>query len=392
MQNRPRVIQKNLFSVPNGKYYLGDNLILRVRGNSRTFFFRFFKNGKSHEMSLGSVNFLSISDARIKIVDLKAKLFNGENVLAEKEKKTFILFSDAYEDAIKGIERSKKWENPKHSAQWLSTIKTYALPILGKLNIDDITREDIFNVLSPIWETKTETASRVRGRLENIFDYFTVKGIYTHENPARWKAGLSMLLPPPRKIVEVKHQEAMTFNEARDIARQFFKSESISHKAILFGMLTASRANEFQLAEWSEVDFKTKTWQHMRRKDKKKYPHRVPLSDQCIKLLKSIPRGNKYIFHNEFGNPLALDTFRTVLRKNVKRAVTMHGCRSTFNDWAAENNFPRNLIQKSLMHTLGNKVEEAYQRSDLLEQRRALMQAWADALTSECKNNPDVLR
>lgn len=383
MQNRPRVSQKNLFSVPNGKYYLGDNLILRVRGNSRTFFFRFFKNGKSHEMSLGSVNFLSISDARIKIVDLKAKLFNGENVLAEKEKKTFILFSDAYEDAIKGIERSKKWENPKHSAQWLSTIKTYALPILGKLNIDDITREDIFNVLSPIWETKTETASRVRGRLENIFDYFTVKGIYTHENPARWKAGLSMLLPPPRKIVEVKHQEAMTFNEARDIARQFFKSESISHKAILFGMLTASRANEFQLAEWSEVDFKTKTWQHMRRKDKKKYPHRVPLSDQCIKLLKSIPRGNKYIFHNEFGNPLALDTFRTVLRKNVKRAVTMHGCRSTFNDWAAENNFPRNLIQKSLMHTLGNKVEEAYQRSDLLEQRRPLMQAWADALTSE---------
>lgn len=392
MQNRPRVSQKNLFSVPNGKYYLGDNLILRVRGNSRTFFFRFFKNGKSHEMSLGSVNFLSISDARIKIVDLKAKLFNGENVLAEKEKKTFILFSDAYEDAIKGIERSKKWENPKHSAQWLSTIKTYALPILGKLNIDDITREDIFNVLSPIWETKTETASRVRGRLENIFDYFTVKGIYTHENPARWKAGLSMLLPPPRKIVEVKHQEAMTFNEARDIARQFFKSESISHKAILFGILTASRANEFQLAEWSEVDFKTKTWQHMRRKDKKKYPHRVPLSDQCIKLLKSIPRGNKYIFHNEFGNPLALDTFRTVLRKNVKRAVTMHGCRSTFNDWAAENNFPRNLIQKSLMHTLGNKVEEAYQRSDLLEQRRPLMQAWADALTSECKNNPDVLR
>lgn len=383
MQNRPRVSQKNLFSVPNGKYYLGDNLILRVRGNSRTFFFRFFKNGKSHEMSLGSVNFLSISDARIKIVDLKAKLFNGENVLAEKEKKTFILFSDAYEDAIKGIERSKKWENPKHSAQWLSTIKTYALPILGKLNIDDITREDIFNVLSPIWETKTETASRVRGRLENIFDYFTVKGIYTHENPARWKAGLSMLLPPPRKIVEVKHQEAMTFNEARDIARQFFKSESVSHKAILFGMLTASRANEFQLAEWSEVDFKTKTWQHMRRKDKKKYPHRVPLSDQCIKLLKSIPRGNKYIFHNEFGNPLALDTFRTVLRKNVKRAVTMHGCRSTFNDWAAENNFPRNLIQKSLMHTLGNKVEEAYQRSDLLEQRRPLMQAWADALTSE---------
>lgn len=383
MQNRPRVSQKNLFSVPNGKYYLGDNLTLRVRGNSRTFFFRFFKNGKSHEMSLGSVNFLSIADARIKIVDLKAKLFNGENVLAEKEKKTFILFSDAYEEAIKGIERSKKWENPKHSAQWLSTIKTYALPVLGKLNIDDITREDIFNVLSPIWETKTETASRVRGRLENIFDYFTVKGIYTHENPARWKAGLSMLLPPPRKIVEVKHQEAMTFNEARDIARQFFKSESVSHKAILFGMLTASRANEFQLAEWSEVDFKTKTWQHMRRKDKKKYPHRVPLSDQCIKLLKSIPKGNKYIFHNEFGNPLALDTFRTVLRKNIKRAVTMHGCRSTFNDWAAENNFPRNLIQKSLMHTLGNKVEEAYQRSDLLEQRRPLMQAWSDALLAD---------
>ena len=383
MQNKPRVSQKNLFSVPEGKYYLGDNLMLRVRGSSRSFFFRYTKSGKNHEKSIGSANFLSINDARMRIVELKSKLFNGENVLAEKEKKEFILFSDAYEEAIKGIGRSKKWENAKHMAQWLSTIKTYALPVLGRLNIDDITREDVFEVLSPIWETKTETASRVRGRLENIFDYFTVKGIYTHENPARWKAGLSMLLPPPRKVTEVKHQEAMTFNEARDIARSFFKSNSVSHKAILFGMLTASRANEFQLAQWSEIDFKTNTWQHQRRKDKKKYPHRVPLSEQCVKLLKSIPKDTKYIFHNEYGNPLALDTFRIVLRKNVKRSVTMHGCRSTFNDWAAEHNYPKNIIQKSLMHTLGNKVEEAYQRSDLLEQRRPLMQDWADALLSD---------
>lgn len=388
MQNKYRVTQKNLFSVPDGKYSLGDNLLLRVRGSSRIFFFRFYRNHRSHELSLGSVKFLSIADARNKVIELKSKLFQGENILVSKQESDFVLFEDIYEEAIQGIARTKKWTNEKHAAQWISTIKTYAVPIIGRYFVNDITRDDIFRVLSPIWESKTETASRVRGRLENIFEYLKVKGLYTHDNPAMWKNGLSVLLPPVKKIMNVKHQEAMTFEEARNVASLFYKSDSISHKAVLFGILTASRANEFQNASWDEIDFNTKTWVHNRRKDKKKYPHRVPLSDQCIQLLKSISRGNGgYIFHNAHGSPLALDTFRKILQDKVKRKVTMHGCRSTFRDWCAENGFDRILSEKSLMHATGNEVEEAYQRSDLLEQRRPLMQAWADALTQFSNND-----
>lgn len=381
---KPRVSQKNVFSVPNGKYYLGDNLLLRVRGSSRSFFFRFYKNNRSHELAIGSARFLTIADARNKVIELKSRILQGENVLVEKSGNELVLFEDVYEEAISGIERTKKWTNAKHAAQWISTIKTYAVPVIGRYAVNDITRDDIFRVLSPIWETKTETASRVRGRLENIFEFLKVKGLYKHDNPAMWKNGLSVLLPPAKKIINVKHQEAMTFAEAQSVAKQFFNSESISHKAILFGLLTASRANEFQKAKWSEIDFKTKTWIHNRRKDKKKYPHRVPLSDQCIALLKSLPKKQgDLIFASVHGSPLALDTFRTVLQKNVNRKVTMHGCRSTFRDWCAENGVDRVLSEKSLMHATGNEVEEAYQRSDLLELRRPIMQAWADALFSE---------
>ena len=384
MKTKPRVSQKNLFSVPDGKYYLGDNLLLRVRGSSRSFFFRFYKNNRSHELSIGPAKFLTIADARNKVIELKSRIFQGENVLVEKKGSELVLFEDVYEEAIKGIERTKKWTNEKHAAQWISTVKTYAVPVIGRYAVNDITRDDIFRVLSPIWETKTETASRVRGRLENIFEFLKVKGLYKHDNPAMWKNGLSVLLPPAKKIMNVKHQEAMTFAEAQSVAKQFFNSESMSHKAILFGLLTASRANEFQKAKWSEIDFETKTWIHNRRKDKKGYPHRVPLSDQCISLLKSLPRNRgEFIFASAYGSPLALDTFRMVLQKNVKRKVTMHGCRSTFRDWCAENGVDPVLSEKSLMHKTGNEVEEAYQRSDLLEQRRPLMQDWADALLSD---------
>ena len=381
MLNKPRVTQKNLFSIPEGKYSLGDNLLLRVRGSSRIFFIRFHKNGKNHEVSLGSANYLTINDARIKIHEMKTRLFNGENILVDNQKKEMVLFSEVYEEAIEGIQRAKKIGNKKNAAQWFSTVKTYALPVLGKLNLEDITRDDIFKVLSPIWETKTETASRLRGRLENIFDYFTVKGMYSHENPARWKAGLSLLLPPSSKIEDIKHHEAMTMEEARKVAKHFIKSENITDKAILFGMLTASRANEFQLAEWSEIDFETRTWSHMRRKDKKSFPHRVPLSDQAVELLKSIKPSGKYVFTNDLGNYLDLDSFRRRLQKMVNRKVTMHGCRSTFSMWCAENGADEVLREKSLMHKTENEVAQAYQRSDLLEQRRPLMQAWADALT-----------
>ena len=343
MKTKPRVSQKNLFSVPDGKYYLGDNLLLRVRGSSRSFFFRFYKNNRSHELSIGPAKFLTIADARNKVIELKSRIFQGENVLVEKKGSELVLFEDVYEEAIKGIERTKKWTNEKHAAQWISTVKTYAVPVIGRYAVNDITRDDIFRVLSPIWETKTETASRVRGRLENIFEFLKVKGLYKHDNPAMWKNGLSVLLPPAKKI-----------------------------------------ANEFQKAKWSEIDFETKTWIHNRRKDKKKYPHRVPLSDQCISLLKSLPRNRgEFIFASAHGSPLALDTFRMVLQKNVKRKVTMHGCRSTFRDWCAENGVDPVLSEKSLMHKTGNEVEEAYQRSDLLEQRRPLMQDWADALLSD---------
>lgn len=379
--------QSDVLKLKDGEYSFSDGvyLIVRYDGRSRVWIIQTKVNGKRFRRSLGDATLMTLAQAKIEALKMKARLLEGDTqtqneakaAQAEPDVRTF---SSIYIEAIKAKRDVARWKNEKHAAQWVSTIETYALPILGRLNVAEINREDVLTVLRPIWQTKTETASRLRSRIEIILDWCIRRGYRTKENPARWRGGLEFDLPSQGKIQTVKHHEAITVAEIRALIPRLLKSKS--GKAILFGILTASRVQEFAAAEWPEVDFKKKVWSvpPERRKDGKSYPHRVPLSSQTLEILRSLPAGDGCIFEGLHSKHINLETPRLMLKKMTGRAVTMHGCRSTFRDWCAETMQNPTLAEKALMHATGNEVAQAYQRSDLLEQRRPLMQAWADAL------------
>lgn len=392
MRDNFKITQADIKKLPTGTHRIDDGFYVRVRGNSRSYFFRTQINGERRDIIIGSTNKIGFMTAKARVLQLKSKIAAGENIFEameeEKEKKVAMpTFAEFSPDAIEAIAKAKRWKNEKHHQQWISTVKTYAIPVIGKKKINRISREDILDVVVPIWETKTDTASRLLARLEKIIDYATFKGLYDKPNPARWKGNLDMILPAPSTVNPHQHHEAMTADEARELAAITEHTSAISHKAVLFGLLTACRVSEFLLARWSEIDFEKKVFSvpPERRKDKRQYPHRVPLQDQAVALLESIERKGEHVFMTAKGRTMTIDTPRMTIRRIVGRPVTMHGCRSTFRDWCAENGKDKVLAEKSLMHTTGNEVEQAYQRSDLLEQRRVLMQEWADYLLGKAE-------
>lgn len=390
----------DLINLPDGIHLIESGLYIRVRGNSRSYVAKLMVEGKRKEISLGSANRIDLRVAKVKFEALKFRQVTGElteeSLLEEKARKKQAsqahkkqepkeaLFKEFAESTIHKIASAKRWTNTKSLSQWENTMATYVYPIIGDKLVKDLTREDIVAILAPIWETKTDTASKLRGRLEKIFSYAIFEGKYKGLNPAIWRGNLELILPPPSKVSNTKHHEAMSMLEASVVAKGYFESADIGKLAVLFGMLTAARVQEFIYAKWEEVDFENKVWlcPPERRKDRKKYPHRVPLSSQVISILDRIDRVSDYIFtapRKGYG-PLSLDSCRVQLQRTVKRKVTMHGCRSTFRDWCADNLIDPILAEKSLMHATGNEVEQAYQRSDLLELRREVMQKWANAL------------
>lgn len=382
-----KVTVKNVFKLPDGKHSVGPNLNLVVRGNSRTYVFRYSVDGKRKEKSLGSAEKISISQAREQAEKFRVGLSEGQapktnkEVLVENVRKEEAPTFETY--ALKTIDKIasvRMWKNAKHKAQWFSTVKTYALPVLGKKKLADIKKQDILEILKPIWLTKNETASRVRGRLENIFSYAVSDGLMEF-NPALWRGNLDRELPPPGKVQKTEHHEAMTLEELQGKIGCFYPANNRTRQVILFTILTASRVGESVPARWDEIDFKNKVWSvpSERRKDGKTYPHRVPLSTQVVELLKSLDRTGEYIFSikDTLGSRYSL---AVLLKRMTGTQATMHGFRSTFRDWAAENGVPDTVAEKCLMHATGNAVVQAYQRSDLLEQRREVMQKWADAV------------
>ena len=383
-----KITQRDINQLPEGVYKIDTGLYLRVRGKYRNFFFKAQIDGSRREIGLGSSSEMSLSVAKAKALKIKAQIANGEFQLDKPAKKVVEkekTFAEVAAEATEAIKYARRWKNEKHAHQWVQTIRDFANPVMGKKRISQITRDDILEVILPLWETKSETASRLLGRLERIMDYATFKGWYMLPNPARWKGNLELVLPPISKVRQQVHHEAMTAQEAQGIAVQFFDSDFLSHKAILFGLLTATRVSEFLNARWDEFDFEERVWSvpPERRKDGRNYPHRVPLCHQAVQMLESIERNDDLVFANKKGKRLNAETPRLTLIRILGRKVTMHGCRSTFRDWCAENAKDPILAEKSLMHTTGNEVEQAYQRSDLLEQRRVLMQEWADFLFNQ---------
>ena len=386
MKDKFKVTARDIDKLPDGRHTIDDNLSIKVTkdGKYKNYYFRAQINGEKYERSLGSARDLSFAMAKAKAVTLRARIANGEDIFADQKKEKRVklpTFGESFMEAIDITNNARKWSD-KQYRDWIVSITNYACPTLKDKRVDQIDRDDVIGLLADIWESKPPTAGRVRLRLERIFDYYIFKGWYTQPNPAKWKGNLDMVFPSIEKINHEEHHEAMTQIEASYIAKRFADSEFMSHKLIMMGLLTATRVNEFANARWDEIDFDTATWSipPERRKDKKRYPHRVPLPTQLISILKSIEKRGELIFVDEKGKRLHKDTPRIILIKNLKRKVSMHGCRSTFRDWCAESDKDAVLAEKSLMHATGNEVEQAYQRSDQLEQRRLLMQEWADFL------------
>lgn len=386
--NMAKVTAKNIFTLPEGRHSVAPNLNLRVRDGKRTYVLRYCIGGKRKDKHLGSADDLSLTEAKRLADKLRSELAEGKlpqtarDKLAEKLKEADAPTFEKYAlDAIEKIASVRVWKNAKHKAQWFATVRAYAFPVLGKKKLSEIKKADVLEVLRPIWSSKTETASRVRGRLENIFSYAVTDGLMEF-NPAIWRGNLDRDLPPPSKIQIVEHHEAMPLEVLQEKISCFYPADTRTRQVILFTILTASRVGESVPARWDEIDWENRIWSvpPERRKDQKPYPHRVPLSDQAIELLNSVEKKGEEIFCFNADNLGSRYSLAHLLQQMTNTTATMHGFRSTFKDWAAENGVPDTIAEKCLMHVTGNAVVQAYQRSDLLEQRREVMQAWADAV------------
>lgn len=360
--------------------------MLLVRSeSSRQWVVRYRFAGTRKDLSIGGVARISISAAKARAAKILAMVADGIDPMSlkhddEDNSRENITFKDFYPGAIATIKDVKRWKNAKHAEQWTSTIETYAVPILGQLRVKDITRGDILEVLRPIWTAKPETASRLRGRLESLFSQAIAEEII-QTNPATWKDGLSFFLPPISKVHEVKHHEAMPLTELKAFAPEIATKTSVVARATLFGILTATRAQEFLGAQWDEIDFDNATWTIPATRMKCGIEHRVPLSMQALSVLTQSERTCELIFPApRSSKEMVIDSPRAFIRKATGTTATMHGMRSTFRDWCEENFIHEALAERSLAHINSDKVLRAYQRSDLLEQRRPVMQQWADEI------------
>ena len=360
-----------------------------VKPNNRKYWiFRFCHAGKQHNISLGAFPALGIADARLKAQQERDRLDNGVNPAKERKLASLmamprnhsekILFRDF---ALKFVEtRRAEWRNQKHGDQWVYTLEEFAFPHIGNKQLDEIETEDILNILEPIWHTKTETAARLRGRLELILAAATTRKLRSGMNPALWRGHLQTILSAPGRLKTVKHHEAHPYKEIPDFVAAIGEIATIGACALEFLILNASRTGEviFGLREEVVDDI----WTIPAKRMKAKKEHRVPLCKRSLELLaiaKAMDPDSRYLFSRN-GKHLSNMAMPMLLRKLGKEA-TVHGFRSSFRDWVSEEtDYSPEVAEMALAHTIGNKVEAAYRRKDLLERRRILMNAWEEYL------------
>ena len=372
-----------------GRFAVGvvDGLHLEVfSSGARSWLLRIMVGGKRCDMGLGGYPAVTLAQAREDARAMRAKVRAGINPLEEaKEAKSALKASLAaaltfQQSAEKYIEAHKAgWSNEKHIKQWTNTLTTYAYPKIGNVLVRDVELPQVLAVLEPIWKTKTETASRLRGRIESVLDWATARNYRQGLNPARWKGHLDKLLPKPSKVAKVEHHDALPASDVGAFMIELRKHEGIGAKALEFAILTAARSGEVRGATWSEIDLDSKTWIIPGARMKAGNEHRVPLPEAAVALLKSLPRigGSDLVFVAPRGGQLSDMTLSAVIRR-MKAPCVPHGFRSTFRDWAAERtNYPRDLAEMALAHTITNKVEAAYRRGDMFEKRRRMMDEWA---------------
>ena len=385
----------------DGRHAVGgvSGLSLKVSGNSRSWVLnmlmgtRVNKEGKEVPnrlfLGLGSYPEVTLAEARDKARELRSEIKAGINPIdAKKERKAEAIRQQGRNTTFNECAqlvlnmKEKELKNIKHIAQWRSSLEQYAFPIIGHLSVNQINKTHILEVLQPIWLEKNETASRLRGRIETILDYAKAKEFREGDNPAGWKGMLKPLLPEPSKIQKRKHHAALPYAEITDFMKELSKRPGLSARALEFSILTVARSGEVRGATWDEIDFDNRIWVIPAERMKARKEHRVPLSSGAIKILQELPRvaGGNLIFPGQQGKQMSDMTLTAVLKRMDRKDLTQHGFRSTFRDWAGETtSFPREVIEHALAHKLKDQAEAAYQRGDLLQKRRLLMQEWSKA-------------
>lgn len=375
--------------VKPGRYPVGGvaGLCLKVApSGARSWVLRVVIAGKRRDAGLGGYPDVTLALAREKARRARDDIERGIDPIAQRAEalSTMIAARGAEttfeEAAFKFIEaKSQEWANAKHAAQWRATLETYAFPVVGKMQVRDVTLAHVVKILEPIWTTKTETASRVRGRIESVLDWATVRGYRHGDNPARWKGHLDKVLAKPSRVAKVTHHKAVAVDAIGSFMTDLKKREGVAARALEFVILTAARSGEVRGALWSEIDLNAGVWTIPADRMKAKREHRVPLSERAIKLLGALAKGkpDDLVFPAPRGGVLSDMSLTAVLRR-MEMDATAHGFRSTFRDWAAEHtNYPHHVAEMALAHAIGDKVEKAYRRGDLFEKRRRMMADWA---------------
>ena len=381
-----------------GLYPDGDGLYLQVtkaakEGEvSKSWIYRYMLNSKAREMGLGALSAVGLADARKKADEARGLKSDGLDPIETKREgkvkarlevaraMTFRAAAEAYIEANK-----ESWRNPKHADQWSATLEAYAYPAFGSVSVQQVDVALVLKALEPIWKKKTETAARLRGRIEAVLDWATARGYRLGENPARWRGHLNKLLAKPSKLRSVKHHPALPYPEIGGFMVDLRAQEGIAAKALEFLILTTARTSEVIGATWDEIDLKQGIWIVPLERIKARREHRVPLSAPALAILKEMAKvrdrdpKDGFVFAGRGKKlPLSNMAMLALLKRMERDDLTAHGFRSTFRDWAAEQtNFPNHVVEMALAHAVGDKVEAAYRRGDLFQKRRLLMDAWA---------------
>ena len=367
----------------------GGNLFLKVDdGGSKSWMFRHQVSGKVRKYGLGPTHTLGLSDARQRAETIRRQLLDGidpkEARRAEQEaaavaKAKSISFDKATEAYIDSHRAG--WKSDKHAGQWRATLQTYASPVFGGLPVSAIDTGMVMRVLKPLWVSKNETAHRLRGRIENVLSWSKVHGFRSGENPAQWRGHLDHLLPARAKVHKVEHHAALPYDQLPAFMRDLRGRYGIAALALEFAILTATRTSETLNATWSELDLDNKLWIIPPERMKGAREHRVPLCKRTIAIIAEMRtvKCSDFLFPGaKRGKPLSNMAMLTTLRRMGRGNLTAHGFRATFKTWATEKtHHQREVIEAALAHVIGDKTEAAYQRGDLLDKRRKLMDAWA---------------
>ncbi|MRX50179.1 DUF4102 domain-containing protein [Paracoccus sp. S-4012] len=384
-------------------------LVLQITpSGGRTWLLRVQVGAKRREIGLGGYPDVTLAMARDRARDAKDKIRSGIDPVEDRKAAKAALvaaqhrglsFAEAVERYL--ATKLEAFRNPKHRQQWRNTLNSYALPDLGPMLVQDIGTQDVLRVLEPLWQSKTETASRLRGRIEAVLSWATVAGHRAGDNPARWAGNLKELLPAPSKVAKVGNQPAVQIDDAPRWFAALRQREGMGARALEFAALTAARSQEVRGALWDEIDFEAGLWIVPAVRMKMEREHRVPLTPDAVALLNALPRfaDNPQVFPAARGGELSDMTLSAAMKRLhqadvdaggtgfvdrvSKRPAVPHGLRSTFRDWVAERtDYPGDMAEVALAHRMASAVEASYRRGDMVEKRRAMMVAWAEFLKS----------